>query len=88
MKTVIFHIDVNSAFLSWTAIRLLAAGETVDIRTIPAAIGGDISKRRGVILAKSIPAKSFGVTTGEPITNALKNVLTLQHCPARPYILS
>ncbi|MDD3222395.1 MAG: DNA polymerase IV [Lachnospiraceae bacterium] len=72
MDSVIFHIDVNSAFLSWTAIRLLAEGSSVDIRTIPAAVGGDISKRRGVILAKSIPAKAFRVTTGEPITDALK----------------
>lgn len=74
MPEIYFHIDVNSAFLSWTAIRLLAEGESVDIRTIPSAIGGDMSKRRGVILAKSIPAKAFGVTTGEPITDALKNV--------------
>lgn len=72
MNPIIFHIDVNSAYLSWTAIRLLAQGESVDIRTIPSAIGGDISKRRGVILAKSIPAKAFQVTTGEPITDALK----------------
>ena len=78
MKNIFFHIDVNSAFLSWTAIRLLAEGETVDIRTIPAAIGGDMSKRRGVILAKSIPAKTFGVTTGEPITDALKKCPTLR----------
>ena len=72
MNPIIFYIDVNSAYLSWTAIRLLAQGESVDIRTIPSAIGGDISKRRGVILAKSIPAKAFQVTTGEPITDALK----------------
>ena len=78
MEKVFFHIDVNSAFLSWTAIRLLAEGETVDIRTIPAAIGGDMSKRRGVILAKSIPAKAFQVTTGEPITDALKKCPTLR----------
>ena len=78
MKNIFFHIDVNSAFLSWTAIRLLAEGETVDIRTIPAAIGGDMSKRRGVILAKSIPAKAFGITTGEPITDALKKCPTLR----------
>ena len=78
MKNIFFHIDVNSAFLSWTAIRLLAEGETVDIRTIPAAIGGDMSKRRGVILAKSIPAKTFGITTGEPITDALKKCPTLR----------
>ena len=66
MKNIFFHIDVNSAFLSWTAIRLLAEGETVDIRTIPAAIGGDMSKRRGVILAKSIPAKTFGPSVPDP----------------------
>lgn len=72
METIIFHIDVNSAFLSWTAIRLLAQGDSKDIRNIPSAIGGDMSKRRGVILAKSIPAKAYGVTTGEPITDALK----------------
>lgn len=72
MKPIIFHIDVNSAYLSWTALRLLAQGETVDIRNIPAIIGGDISKRRGVVLAKSIPAKQFQITTGEPITDALK----------------
>lgn len=77
MKTVIFHIDVNSAFLSWTAIRLLAEGEKVDIRTIPSAIGGDISKRRGVILAKSIPAKQFQVTTGEL---PLATVTALMRC--------
>lgn len=81
MNPVFFHIDVNSAYLSWTAIRLLAQGETVDIRKIPAAIGGDISKRRGVILAKSIPAKAFQVTTGEPITDALKKCPHLQIVP-------
>lgn len=81
MNPVIFHIDVNSAYLSWTAIRLLAQGEPVDIRKIPAAIGGDISKRRGVILAKSIPAKAFRVTTGEPITDALKKCPQLQIFP-------
>ena len=78
MPEIYFHIDVNSAFLSWTAIRLLAEGESVDIRTIPSAIGGDMSKRRGVILAKSIPAKAFGVTTGEPFTDALKKCPTLR----------
>ena len=78
MKPVIFHIDVNSAFLSWTGARLLAQGGDVDIRTIPSAIGGDISKRRGVILAKSVPAKAFGVTTGEPITHALKKCPNLK----------
>ncbi|HBI63648.1 MAG TPA: DNA polymerase IV [Clostridiales bacterium] len=71
MDRLIFHIDVNSAYLSWEAARRTAQGE-VDLRTIPAAIGGDRESRTGVILAKSIPAKQYGVETGEPIARALK----------------
>lgn len=59
MKRIIFHIDVNSAFLSWEAVERLAAGERVDLREIPSAVGGDIETRHGVILAKSIPAKKI-----------------------------
>ncbi len=73
MEKVIFHIDVNSAFLSWEAVyRLNVLGEELDLRTIPSAVGGDMSKRRGVILAKSIPAKKYNVRTGEPIVDALR----------------
>lgn len=71
--TIIFHVDVNSAFLAWEAIyRMQVLGETEDIRTFPSAIGGDEKQRHGVVLAKSIPAKKFGVTTGEPLLNARK----------------
>lgn len=72
MERVIFHIDVNSAFLSWEAVERLKHGETVDIRTIPSAVGGDIATRHGVILAKSVPAKKYAVTTGEPVVDALR----------------
>ena len=72
MEQIIFHIDVNSAYLSWTALSLLEQGEQTDLRNIPSIIGGDIEKRHGVVLAKSIPAKKYGVTTGEPIVNALR----------------
>lgn len=72
MKQIIFHIDVNSAFLSWTAIQQLADGASVDLRLIPAIISGDIERRHGVVLAKSIPAKAYGITTGEPVVNAVK----------------
>ncbi|NBI91123.1 DNA polymerase IV [Lachnospiraceae bacterium] len=72
MEKVIFHIDVNSAYLSWSALECLARGEGTDLRSIPSIIGGDMEKRHGVVLAKSIPAKSFGVKTGEPIVNALR----------------
>lgn len=71
MERLIFHVDVNSAYLSWEAARRVAAGES-DIRLIPAAIGGDRDKRTGVILAKSIPAKKYGVQTGEPVAMALR----------------
>ena len=71
MKRLIFHVDVNSAYLSWEAVRHLAkTGE--DIRLIPAAVGGDREKRTGIILAKSIPAKKIGVKTGEPVSMALR----------------
>ena len=71
MDRLIFHVDVNSAFLSWEAARRVANGEP-DIRLIPAAIGGDREKRTGVVLAKSIPAKKLGIKTGEPIGMALR----------------
>lgn len=71
MERLIFHVDVNSAYLSWEAARRVANGEE-DIRLIPAAIGGDREKRTGVVLAKSIPAKKFGIRTGEPIGMALR----------------
>lgn len=74
MRKLIFHIDVNSAYLSWEAARRVANGEP-DLRLIPSAIGGDPEKRTGVILAKSIPAKKFKITTGEPVAMAL------QKCP-------
>ena len=72
MAGIIFHIDVNSAYLSWTAVERLARGDTVDLRLIPAVIGGDAATRHGVVLAKSLPAKAFGVQTGEPVAQALK----------------
>lgn len=71
MERLIFHIDVNSAFLSWEATRRVKNGET-DIRLIPSVIGGDREKRHGVVLAKSIPCKKFGIQTGEPIASALR----------------
>ena len=71
MSKLIFHVDVNSAFLSWEAARRVANGEP-DIRLIPSAIGGDREKRTGVILAKSIPAKKYAIQTGEPVGMALR----------------
>lgn len=71
MGRLIFHIDVNSAYLSWEAVRHLErTGE--DLRLIPAAVGGSREKRTGIILAKSIPAKKFGIKTGEPVSMAMR----------------
>lgn len=72
MSPVIFHIDVNSAYLSWTAVEQLKNGAEVDLREIPAIIGGDKKSRHGVVLAKSISAKRFGIRTGEPVVNAFR----------------
>lgn len=71
MRKLVFHVDVNSAFLSWEAMRRVKMGEA-DLRLVPSAIGGDRETRRGVILAKSIPAKKYGVKTGEPVGMALR----------------
>ena len=78
---VIFHIDVNSAFLSWSALARLEAGSDTDLRLIPSIVGGDISKRKGVVLAKSIPAKAYGIVTGEPVVNALRKCPNLVLVP-------
>ena len=68
MPKIYFHVDVNSAFLSWSALKALQGGSTVDLRTIPAVVGGDEAKRHGVVLAKSTPAKKFGIRDrGEPL---------------------
>ena len=78
-ETVLFHIDVNNAFLSWEALyRMQELHETEDIRMLDAIIGGDISKRHGVVLAKSQSAKRYGIRTGEPVVSAMKKCPHLQ----------
>lgn len=72
MGPVILHADVNSAFLSFEAAYRLQRGEEIDLRTIPAVVGGDREKRRGIVLAKSIPSKKYDIQTGEPIAEALR----------------
>lgn len=78
-QTIFFHIDVNNAFLSWEALyRIRELGETQDIRELDAIIGGDISKRHGIVLAKSMSAKKYGIKTGEPVVSAFKKCPSLQ----------
>ena len=78
MEKQILHVDVNNAFLSWTAVEMLKNGEKIDIRTIPAIIGGDESQRHGIVLAKSQIAKQFGIVTGEPLYFARKKCPQVQ----------
>lgn len=71
MKRIIFHVDVNSAFLSWEACyRIHHLGEKQDLRKLVSAVGGDREKRHGIILAKSIPAKKYHIQTGETVVSA------------------
>lgn len=79
-KRIVFHVDVNSAFLSWTAVQMIKDGKE-DIRLVPSVVGGDPSKRTGVVLAKSIPAKKYGVNTGEPISMAMRKCKDLVVAP-------
>ena len=69
---IIFHIDVNSAYLSWTSVENLRTGAGPDLREVPAIIGGDQKSRHGIVLAKSISAKKMGIYTSEPVASALK----------------
>ncbi len=71
MRKVIFHIDVNSAFLSWSAVKLLGEGGG-DIRLVPSVVSGDPSDRRSIIAAASIPAKKMGIKTAQPVSMALR----------------
>ena len=75
-ERIIFHVDANSAFLSWSAVyRLKILGETVDLREIPSVVAGEKESRHSIILAKSGPAKKYGIQTGEPL------FIALEKCP-------
>ena len=82
MKREILHVDVNNAFLSWTAIDMLKKGSQIDIREIPSIIGGDESKRSGIVLAKSPKAKEYGIKTAETIYQAKIKCPNLQIFPS------
>lgn len=79
---VIFHVDANSAFLSWTAAyRIKVLGETEDLRDVPSVVAGDKESRHSIILAKSAPAKKYGIQTGEPLFQALEKCPELRIVP-------
>jgi len=81
-ERVIFHVDANSAFLSWSAAyRVKVLGESLDLRQIPSVVAGDKESRHGIILAKSVPAKKYGIHTGEPLFQALQKCPELKVVP-------
>lgn len=80
MKTIL-HIDVNSAYLSWEAVYRLQHGFPYDLREVPSVVTGNPKARRGIILAKSIPAKKFKIQTGETLFTALKKCPSLEMVP-------
>lgn len=80
-ERVIFHVDVNNAFLSWSAVLLLKQGYKTDIRKIPSVIGGDETKRSGIVLAKSPVAKKYGIYTPETLYSARKKCSILKVFP-------
>lgn len=83
---IIFHIDVNSAYLSWEAAYRLQQGEKIDLRTIPSVVGGDEASRHGIVLTKSIPAKKFGIQTGETLHDARMKCPDLVVVPPRYWL--
>ncbi len=75
VKRIIMHLDANSAYLSWAAADRLQHGDALDLRTIPSVVGGKQETRHGIVLTKSIPAKRYGIQTGETLYSAR------QKCP-------
>ena len=75
-ERIIFHVDANSAFLSWTAAyKVNVLGEAQDLRDVPSVVAGDKASRHSIILARSTPAKKYGIRTGEPL------YLAMEKCP-------
>ncbi|HSQ33756.1 MAG TPA: DNA polymerase IV [Peptostreptococcaceae bacterium] len=86
MGKLIFHIDVNSAYLSWEATYRMQQGEQIDLRNIPSVVGGDESSRHGIVLAKSIPAKKYNIITGETLYNSRSKCPGLTIVPPRYWL--
>ena len=72
MERIVLHIDVNSAFLSWSALKLLKEGSKKDIRNEISVVSGRESTRNGIIVASSIPAKKLGIRAPMNLRDARK----------------
>ena len=86
MSRLIFHIDANSAYLSWEAAYRLQRGESLDLRLVPSVIGGDEESRHGIVLTKSIPAKKFDIHTGETLYSARAKCPSIVIVPPRYWL--
>ena len=86
MNRLIFHVDANSAYLSWEAVYRIQQGEQLDLRTIPSVIGGDEESRHGIVLTKSIPAKRYNIQTGETLYSARQKCSDLVIVPPRYWL--
>ena len=86
VSRLIFHIDANSAYLSWEAAYRLQQGEQLDLRLVPSVVGGDEKSRHGIVLTKSIPAKKFNIHTGETLYNARAKCPNIVIVPPRYWL--
>lgn len=83
LERIIFHIDVNSAYLSWTTVKQLKYGENnIDIRDVPSITGGNSDERHGIVLAKSIPSKKYNIQTVESVISAIGKCPHIKVYPA------
>ena len=83
---LVFHIDVNSAYLYWEATYRKQHGEKVDLREIPSVIGGDEESRHGIVLAKAVPAKKYNIKTGETLYEARQKCPEIAIVPPRYWL--
>ena len=74
MENGILHVDMNNFYAS---VETLFAPE---YRDVPMAVGGDKESRHGIILAKNMLAKQYGVKTAEPIWQAMQKCPQLRIC--------
>lgn len=72
MDKVILHCDLNCFYAS---VEMLFHPH---YRQVPFAVGGDVERRHGIILAKNALAKKAGVKTGEALWQAKQKCPDLQ----------
>ncbi len=79
MERIVFHIDVNSAYLSWSALKRLESGDDIDLRQIPSIVGGDMERRHGVVLSKYNTSKKYCNKKRDPIFKYLSKFTTFKN---------